>query len=152
MVRHLGFVTDHVAVGETYDLTATGMGAATKKTRAVPKPIGWQLHEDDVQKWNEGVARIAEKWNEGVGTVWIIKGAETQRRTKDSKLDRGGFACSPRNATTEEERDAARQKMWAARHGERSDWNDRGTSWTRSCRTWHGEHGEHGILRRSSRA
>lgn len=42
VLRHLGFVTDHTAVGETYNLTATGMAASANKMRAAPNPNGWQ--------------------------------------------------------------------------------------------------------------
>lgn len=50
VLRHLGFVTHHAAVGETYDLTAVGMDASAKRMRALPKPIGWQLREDEVER------------------------------------------------------------------------------------------------------
>lgn len=123
VLRHLGFTTDHAAIGETYDMTTMGMNASTKKTRRPPKPIGWQIREDAAQQWNEGLQRMAEKRDPSWGYAELCDELKKMAPCGTSRAQRHSAGPRPRNTLEEalrdnlqkpkttEERDIVRKKM-----------------------------------------
>lgn len=60
--RHLGFTTDHFAVGQTVDLRGANWNTAERATRRPPKPIGWQLGHDKTTDSVQHMAQTMQTW------------------------------------------------------------------------------------------
>lgn len=127
-------MTDHAAVGETYDWTTMGMNASTRKTR----PIGWELREDEAQKWNEGLEWMAERWGPSWGYAELCNELKTLTPCGSSRAQRRSAGPRPQSAMEEtlrdnlhrakttEERGFIRKKVCGPRDA-RADWTSSGT-------------------------